>query len=118
MAHRRPGTEGRIHAAGRRRLAPCRDRPSVGTIGNEDAEIRPSSIDEGAEGDATGIVEPDPFGEPGEDAARRCRIAGAKEEMHGRLGRRDKDGAERRAQLDYGRKRDGAPAVDDRCADP
>ena len=56
---------------------------------------------------ATRIVEPDPFREAGENAARRRRIACADEEMHGRLGRRDKDSAERWAQLDHGRKRDG-----------
>src|SRR5262249_40751590 len=80
------------------------------------AEIRATPVDEGAEGNATCIIEPDPFGEPGEDAAGRCRIARTEEEVCGRVGRRDKDGPESRAQLDHGRKCDGAPVVDDRRA--
>src|SRR5262249_20998293 len=107
MAHGGPRPKGRIETTIWRSLTPRRDRPSVGAFGNEDAEIRATPVDEGAEGHATCIIESNPFGEPGEDAAGRCRIARTEEEVCGRVGRRDKDGPESRAQLDHRRKCDG-----------
>src|SRR4029453_12355543 len=62
-------------------------------------------------------VEANSFREARKDAACRGRIARAEEEMHGRFGRRDKDGAERGTELHQGGKGDGSFAIDDRGAE-
>ncbi len=114
MAHSWPGTKGRINTTTwRRERASCRDRPSVGAVGNEDAEIRPAPLVK-----APKAMRPNRRTPILSEKRAKMPPVGAgspvpTKEMHGCLGRRDKDGAERRAQLDHGRKGDCPAVVDD-----